>query len=413
MDISANKYRVETIDSFAQKYINAFYCKNDIPEQNDNKYFQVIIEKATQLVKIKPISDIIKLTYRGLFVDEYQDCTKSQHEFIMALSEILPTHLLGDPLQGIFDFGEPLVNFEKDLKGFEQFRLVEPWRWKNTNRELGKCLMEIREKLEEKENIDLNDFKHTFEVIYVKGTDIYNSGTDYNRRIWELLDEDNLLIIHPESEKNISVRKKIIKNFKNRLYLVEAIDGEDFYKFSKNFDNSTTENIYKTIYDFICKIFNMVEIKKWFSEKKLKNKRDEEGRRKIKPIDENLQKLREKVSFMIVARILEQIKNLPNIKCYRKELFNDICNALEEAEYNNISVYEAMKKIKNRKRRMGRKIDGKCIGTTLLIKGLEFDTVAILNAHKFKDPKNLYVALTRASRKLVIFTNNSILSPYS
>ncbi|MFV1977526.1 MAG: hypothetical protein ACC651_17435 [Candidatus Scalindua sp.] len=47
---------------------------------------------------------------------------------------------------------------------------------------------------------------------------------------------------------------------------------------------------------------------------------------------------------------------------------------------------------------MGRKIKGKCIGTTLLTKGLEFDTVAILNARKFDCPKNLYVALTRFDR---------------
>ena len=72
-----------------------------------------------------------------------------------------------------------------------------------------------------------------------------------------------------------------------------------------------------------------------------------------------------------------------------------------------------MKNIRNVKRRMGRKIVGKCIGTTLLTKGLEFDTVAILNTHKFNCPKNLYVALTRASKRLIIFTTNRILSPYT
>jgi len=110
--------------------------------------------------------------------------------------------------------------------------------------------------------------------------------------------------------------------------------------------------------------------------------------------------------------ILKKISKLNNIKCYRKELFYDISTALEEAEYNGVSVYEAMINIKNRKRRMGKEIKGKCIGTTLLVKGLEFETVAVLNAHKFNDPKNFYVALTRASKKLVIFTNKLTLSPY-
>jgi len=409
--IATNKYRIETIDSYAQKYVNAFYCKNDIPEQGNNEdYFPFIIEKAGKLVKIRPISDIIKLTYAGLFVDEYQDCTKTQHKFIMALSEILPTHVLGDPLQGIFGFREQLVDFDKDLKDFEQFKLEEPWRWKRTNLELGKCLMEIRKKLQKKEGINLNTFNHAIEFVNINGEDLFGR-TIYNKKIWKLCDENNLLIIHPESE-NINVRKKIIKAFNNRLHLVEAIDGKDFYKFSKNFDNSIPDSIYRTIHDFICKIFNKSEIKKWFNKSALINKRNEEDRKIIEPIRKNLEKLQNNGLFILCANILKQIENLPKIMCYRKELFYDICKALEEAGYNGISVYEAMKKIKNRKRRMGRGIKGKCIGTTLLIKGLEFDTVAVLDAHKFKDPKNLYVALTRSSRKLIVFSNNAVLSPF-
>lgn len=73
-----------------------------------------------------------------------------------------------------------------------------------------------------------------------------------------MLNENNLLIIHPESG-SINKRIEIIKKFKNQIYLVEAIDGEDFYKISRNFDKSTPDNIYNTIYDFICKVFRKIE----------------------------------------------------------------------------------------------------------------------------------------------------------
>ncbi|MBI4650815.1 hypothetical protein HY745_05930 [Candidatus Desantisbacteria bacterium] len=55
LSIAYNKYHVETIEGFAQKYVKAFYCGKDIPEQDDtNIYYPFIREKAKNLFKIKP-----------------------------------------------------------------------------------------------------------------------------------------------------------------------------------------------------------------------------------------------------------------------------------------------------------------------------------------------------------------------
>lgn len=101
---------------------------------------------------------------------------------------------------------------------------------------------------------------------------------------------------------------------------------------------------------------------------------------------------------------------LPGVKCYRKDMVFSLGKALDIAETENISVHEAMIRHKNIIRRVGRKIIGKCIGTTLLTKGLEFDTVAILNAHKIENKKHFYVSITRACRRLVIFSNTDELT---
>ena len=111
--IAYSQYRVETISGFAQKYVNAFYCGSDIPEQEDSTaYYPFIIEKAKHLFEIAPIKDVIKATYSGLFVDEYQDCTVAQHNLVKALADILPTRILGDHLQGIFRSEERRVGKE-------------------------------------------------------------------------------------------------------------------------------------------------------------------------------------------------------------------------------------------------------------------------------------------------------------
>lgn len=413
--IAYNQYRVETIESFAQKYVNAFYCGNDIPEQdNSDAYYPFIREKAKKLFKITPIKDVIKVTYSGLFVDEYQDCTIGQHEFVTALSDILPTHIFGDYLQGIFGIkGQMLIDFDEDLADFEKFPdLSIPWRWQETNPGLGKSLEEIRKQLEGRKKIDLDLWKAHIEILQINENDKYTCGSDYNKKIWDLAKKDNVLIMHSDST-NLNVRKDFISRFNNAFVLVEAIDNKDFYTFSKEFDRVSTKDVYQKVYKLIYKIFNKTELNKWFNKNGLKNKRSGVDKKIIQPIKDNIERLKQSISLLLISKTLKEIKGLPNIKCYRKELFYDLCKALEQAEYKKMSVYDCMKEIRNIKRRVGRKVRGRCIGTTLLIKGLEFDTVAVLDVHKFKCPKNFYVAITRACRKLIIFTNNKILSPYS
>lgn len=46
--------------------------------------------------------------------------------------------------------------------------------------------------------------------------------------------------------------------------------------------------------------------------------------------------------------------------------------------------------------------EGNIIGTTLRLKGLEFDRVLIMNPASIQDRKHLYVALTRPSRELIL-----------
>lgn len=414
-DIAGNQYRVETISSFAQKYVNAFYCGHDIPEQDDGKiYHPFIIKKATKLFEITPIKDVIQATYSGLLVDEYQDCTIAQHDLIKALACILPTRVLGDHLQGIFGFkGQQLVDFEKDLMEFEKFPdLCVPWRWKDINLDLGQKLHEIRKCLENRKSIDLSWHTPHIDIIQIEENDKYKYESKYNKLIWALTKEDNILIIHPDNS-NLNVRKKFTSRFNNAFVLVEAIDHEDFYEFSRRFDNIGSNNAYSIIYELIPDLFNGDTSRdEWFNKSGTKRKTSEDDREVIEPIREDIEKIKQKASLSVISKMLKKIRKLPSIKCSRKELFSDLCKALEQAEQKNISVYEAMKEIRNIKRRMGRKIDGRCIGTTLLTKGLEFDTVAILDAHNFKCPKNFYVAITRARRRLIIFTNNKILSPY-
>ena len=127
--------------------------KEEIPSESDTKaMFSYAIQHAKLILQAKPIQHLMGIDYEHLIVDEYQDCTVAQHQLIMELSKTLKTHILADPLQGIFGFGnEQIVDFND--RTFEPFHvnsqtLDTPWRWQNAGKDLlGRDLSLIRNKL--------------------------------------------------------------------------------------------------------------------------------------------------------------------------------------------------------------------------------------------------------------------------
>ncbi len=415
--ILSKRFQVETITSFSQRYVKAFYCGNDIPNQQEGQtYYPFIVEKATLLIGIKPIANVIKTSFTGLFVDEYQDCSLIQHKLITALSNILKTRLFGDPLQGIFEFNvEPLIDLTSDEEMGDflanKFELDEPWRWRNGgNVELGNNLSQVRALLEKGEKINLRE--HTaIELVEIPAANLFAEESRYRKMLLKLIHAGNLLVIHPVSS-SIHPRLKLIKYLSNQLQIIESIDDQDFYRISNQLDGMNITNVEKVVGDVAKIIFNKTGVEEWFSDRGLKSKRDVEAQRFEGKLQRHFDVYKKLLKPYSIEAILNLLENLPNIRCYRRELFLSLCYALREASFDDISITEAMINTRNRLRRNGRRIGGKCIGTTLLTKGLEFETVAVLNAHQFDSPKHLYVALSRASKKLVIFTENAVLSPY-
>ena len=205
---------------------------------------------------------------------------------------------------------------------------------------------------------------------------------------------------------------QLIQQHKNITRMIESIDDKLFYSLASDADTITRLNVHKHIIELSSKIFNKTGVDKWFNDKGLKRKTKLDEKKLSDSLNKKLQLLEIQISYIAISEILKEISKLPDIKCYRKEILSTFCKALEKAEFEQISVYKAMVQQRNLVRRSGRNIYGKCVGTTLLTKGLEFETVVIINAHKFKCPKHLYVAMTRASKRLVIFSESHILNPH-
>lgn len=104
-------------------------------------------------------------------------------------------------------------------------------------------------------------------------------------------------------------------------------------------------------------------------------------------------------------------KDIKTDNTSRRELFYEMLRAIKGFESgDHDSLREAAWHIRNITRRSGRKLGQCTIGTTLLVKGLEFDHSIILDADGM-DKKNLYVAMTRGAKTLTILSRGQVLNP--
>ncbi|OIQ63642.1 hypothetical protein GALL_548170 [mine drainage metagenome] len=104
------------------------------------------------------------------------------------------------------------------------------------------------------------------------------------------------------------------------------------------------------------------------------------------------------------------IRDHPDTIFYRRDLFNRFLNILKiqiDAEAHTLLESAEMYQVDFR--HLGRPIrHSKLIGTTLLVKGLEYDHAVILDGDSL-DLKGLYVAMTRGSKSLTIISNQGLL----
>ena len=144
-------FQVETIDGFILRYVLNYPKTSQWTGSIDEIEWDQVRKCGIHIFKEIFIKDVIRNSYAGLYVDEYQDCCSEQHTIILELASILPTRVLGDPLQGIFDFGSnTIVDWDNDVKKtFKEVAILnKPWRWDRINNsDLGNWLGDVRTNL--------------------------------------------------------------------------------------------------------------------------------------------------------------------------------------------------------------------------------------------------------------------------
>ena len=406
---SANpkSYVVDTIAGWSLRYAAAFPAisglTNFIPGVSgewDNVYQGMI-----KLLENGVVQRIVRESYSGVYVDEYQDCLKSQHQIIRRLALILPCRIVGDPLQSIFGFGQnQLADWDSDvMTSFNKIgELDTPWRWSKTNPELGQWLQEVRENLIAQKTIDLKNVPKS--IRWIPSSDLVEQSKSCYR-IGNKKNETACIIGVWEAQCHT-----LSRNTGGFFSSMETIECKDLLTWASELEASHGLKRAQLVCDFagVC----CTGVKTIFKDitKRLSGKM-----RKTQSIPDNVITLLESVAkeepILAILPALEAIRQMPGVKLFRGELYYEMCRTLTEYSCEaGTSLQKSALVVRERTRQFGRRMAPRTVSRTLLIKGLEFDNCMIIGADRL-DVNNLYVALTRASRTLTVVSNEPRLKP--
>ncbi|MNY47171.1 hypothetical protein D3C86_1824160 [compost metagenome] len=115
-------------------------------------------------------------------------------------------------------------------------------------------------------------------------------------------------------------------------------------------------------------------------------------------------------SFAGVIDLLQQLSQQQDCRVYRPEILRCCIAALRMAASHTHTFHEAAIQIRERNRMQGRPLSRRAVGSTLLLKGLEADVAVILEPEQM-NARNLYVAMTRGARRLIVCSRHPVLAP--
>jgi DNA helicase-2/ATP-dependent DNA helicase PcrA len=409
---ASGTYHIDTIAGWALRYAIAFPktagCQAGFRPSGDE--WQEISRAAARALISRHVKDIVRLSYSGVLVDEYQDCTTAQHELVLALADVLPCRILGDPLQGIFDFADSsLVDWQRDvLPHFTALpELDYPWRWHN-DLDFGRWLLAVRPQFQTGGPIDLSKAP----VGYVKWCPSGDSEHSFAQRAACKDAADRL----PGGESAVAILDwaarchKLVRSLGPRYSIVEPIDCPDLTAACHELATRTGLDRVDVVVKFAGACLTQVkgELKPVVTA--LRSGRTRRTA-KCQEQSEALARVASEESLSSVLSALEAIRRISNAQFVRRELFYEMCRSLEAyAGGGHETLKDAAWHVRNRTSRTGRRYGRMIVSRTVLVKGLEFDHAIVLDADAM-DAHDLYVAMTRGARSLTVVSKSRILRP--
>lgn len=410
--IPASRYRVATIDGWAMRLISLFPKRSGLDPSiltisNPAKHYPAIRVAAVELLKAGHVSDIIAANYARLIVDEYQDCGLHQHAIAGYLSLALPACVLGDPLQAIFGFSGPLVDWDKNvLRHFlPAGELNTPWRWKNAGQEaFGLWLLEARKMLLAGLPIDLTKAPPNVKWVELDGTEDHVRRLKAARTAAKSAAGGVLIIgdsTNPRGQREFASQTP-------GATAVESVDLKDLVAFARAFDLASPDAL-KSVVEFAEDV--MTNVGGGDLMRRVASHQNGTARKPPTDAEHAALRFHAAPSNTGAIDVLVEIGKQAGVRSHRPAVLHACIRTLKGCkDHDRAGLHDAAIRTREQYRMLGRTLPKRAVGSTLLLKGLEAEVAVILNAAAL-DRANLYVAMTRGSDALIICSRSSTITP--
>jgi AAA domain/UvrD-like helicase C-terminal domain len=409
--VASSLVRVETITSWAFTLARSYsgIAGLDVPGVPDWTHSRAYVEGATLVASTAAVRRVHQVSFDYLFVDEYQDCTIDQHELVVAISEAIPrTVVLGDRLQAIFGFeaGRPLADWDEHVAPRFSPKCVpqEPQRWRDHNIALGQWLLDIRPSLVDGGTFDFAS--HSVNGLRWRPCDVRTAVPTVNSAAYGLSNTTESVVLLDKWAHDVA---KHASRLGGSYSVMEDVGGRFMSERLDELPAQGDQLIASWLVGFAKGCFVglaglnaalLGRLEKGLTVSHL-------NRIGLAPVQAALDELVSSPTYDQLQVSAAAIRATPAIVLYRQEAWDDTFRAIGRSVDEGSSVQESLTLVRDRLRRGGRG-DRRCIASrTLLVKGLEFDHVIIANVQNFTDPRQLYVALSRARKSVTVIGTSS------
>lgn len=402
--------RVMTIASWCERWASSFpevsgyaeFVGDKASRDKTGDYYLKIYKAMARLVGHEWVRRSLLSSYSRVIVDEYQDCTESQHSLFLAISSFLPVLVFGDPLQGIFywtkndsivDWGS-LSMETRSLRGM-------PYRWTNcSHEELGKYIFDIRAVLLRTlagERVTLNLETACRDVTLLPKETLRTWRPQaYGKTV-------AYITKYPAAQHHFSSTHPGFQS-------LEPVDCPELLRFSLEFDSNNGSELALTVLNFMRTCFSSIS-KAISSYSKHLCKGDFNFSRinsspNTKAALANLENDGSPYAILTLIETMER-ELKASTRLFRASLLNETKAMLRIASREGINTQDALEKLHSNYAPKGVSAPYRLVSTrAILSKGLEYDYV-IVDVASLDDPRDFYVAVSRCREKLVYISDES------